>query len=50
MRGKADGQVTMLSLVTANDLIPEDPPDSGDQADGGPGASRTFTHIYAYVR
>ena len=26
MRGKADSQVTMLSLVTANDLVPEDHP------------------------
>lgn len=26
MRGKADTQVTMLSLVTANDLVPEDHP------------------------
>ena len=26
MRGKADSQTTMLSLVTANDLVPEDHP------------------------
>ena len=26
MRGKADTQVTMLSLVTANHLVPEDHP------------------------
>ena len=26
MRGKADTQITMLSLVTANDLVPEDHP------------------------
>ena len=26
MRGKADTQVMMLSLVTANDLVPEDHP------------------------
>lgn len=26
MRGQADNQITMLSLVTANDLVPEDHP------------------------
>jgi transposase len=50
MRGKADTQVTMLSLVTANDLVPDDHPIRGikpivDRALRE--LSPTFTQMYA---
>jgi len=50
MRGKKDTQVTMLSLVTANDLVPEDHPirkikPMVDKALGE--LSPTFTKMYA---
>lgn len=50
MRGKADSQITMLSLVTANDLVPENHPIREikpivDKALAE--LSPTFTHMYA---
>jgi len=50
MRGKKDTQVTMLSLVTANDLVPEDHPIRGikpmvDKALAE--LSSVFIHMYA---
>ncbi len=50
MRGKADTQVTMLSLVTANDLVPEDHPIRAIKPmveDALRELSPTFTRMYA---
>lgn len=52
MRGKTDGQITMLSLVTANDLVPEDHPirEIKPMVDKALAElSPTFTRMYAEV-